>query len=334
LTNHQQVCTKNTTLGRFHVGKFLGKPTKDKLLLLLQAVYNHLVIYINKYAAYEQAHLMKKLSTVNCMKEELPDTIQALGLSIPQVIDIARDAKKRCQQITENCGYCGLIIALRAFLLSYADQYRVALRQIDRSKRQEEDWNTFQLCLSLLQNTGEVLVNLHQLEKDVTATILEINQNKDQFEYKYLLLNAADRKEYESLVKCVTEGTQLSLLDHVNTEFNKLCSDIHHTTYQVVFAPISVQLDVVQAPKTWTQFANSTLHNSDLPDYSFSPQEYITQVKNIRNLCKPSNRVCVSDWSVSNDFAATLGTFLIQRQSVSHMCSARNRPRISHRGRC
>ncbi|RZC34964.1 conserved oligomeric Golgi complex subunit 7 [Asbolus verrucosus] len=255
-----------------------GKASKEKLLLLLQAIFNHLVAYTNKYAAYEQAHLIKKLSTINCMKEELPDTIQALGLSIPQVIDIARDAKRRCQQITENCGYCGLIIALRAFLLSYADQYRVALRQIDRSKKHEEDWNNFQLCLSLLQNTGEVLLKLHQLEKDLTATILEINQNKDQFEYKYLLLNSGDRKEYESLVRCVTEGTQLSLLDHVNSEFNKLCSDIHHTTYQVVFAPISVQLDVVQAPRTWTQFANSTLHNSDLPDYSFSPQEYITQI--------------------------------------------------------
>ena len=124
------------------------------------------------------------------------------------------------------------------------------MRQIDRRKKQEEDWNTFQLCLSLLQNTGEVLVNLHQLGKDLTATILETNQNKSQFEYKLLMLNAGDRKEYESLVRCVTEGTQLSLLDHVNAEFNKLCSDIHHTTYQVVFAPIAMQLDVVQAGQT------------------------------------------------------------------------------------
>ncbi|XP_974190.1 conserved oligomeric Golgi complex subunit 7 [Tribolium castaneum] len=253
-----------------------GKLAHDKCLLLLQAVYNHLIPYTSKYAAYEQAHLMKKLSAINCMKEELSDTIQALGLSIPQIIDIARDAKKRCQKITENCGYCGLLIALRAFLLSYADQYRVALRQIDRNKRQEEDWGTFQLCLSLLQNTGEVLVNLQQLEKDLTGTILETNQIKAQFEYKFLLLSASDRKEYESLVRCVTEGTQLSLLDHVNNEFSKLCSDIHHTTYLVIFAPISLHLDVVQVPKTWAQFANS-MHN-DLPDYSFTPQEYITQI--------------------------------------------------------
>lgn len=267
-----------------------GKLSKDIILLFLQAVYHHMVPYISKYAAYEQAYLMKRLSAINCMKEELPDTVQALGLSVPQIIDEAREAKKRCQTITENCGYCGLLIALRAFLLSYADQFRVALRQIDRSKRQEEDWSTLQLCWSLLQNTGDVLLNLQQIEKDLTATVLENHHNKGRFEYKFLLLSSSDRKEYDSLVKCVTDGTQLSFLDHVNTEFTKLCSDIHHTTYQVVLAPILVQLDTVKASKMWSQSINSTLHNSDLPDYSFSPQEYITQVSNLNRMKTPRSK--------------------------------------------
>lgn len=256
----------------------LGKVDKDKILQLMQAVYNPMVKYVGKFAAYQQANLMNQVSTLNCMKEELPDTIQALGLSIPHVIDICRDAKKQCIEITENCGYCGLLIALRAFLMGYADLYRVALRQIDRSKKQDEDWSTFQMCLSLLQYTGEVLVNLQHLERDLTGAILEINQKDHLIDFKFLLLDSSDLKEFESLVKCVTEGTKLSLLDHVTSEFGRLCSDIHHTTYQVVFAPISVHLDVVQSPKTWAQFTNSTLHNSDLPDYSFTPQEYITQV--------------------------------------------------------
>ncbi|KAJ8961428.1 hypothetical protein NQ318_014675 [Aromia moschata] len=255
-----------------------GKVDTDRIIALLKAAYSHMVLYINRYAAYEQATLMKQLTTLNCMKDELPDTIQALGLSIPSVIDIAREAKKRCHQITENCGYCGLLIALRAFLLGYADFYRVALRQLGRNKRTEEDWSTFQLCLSLLQNTGEVLLKLQHLEKDLTNAVLELNQKETLIEYKYLLLNPADLKEFESLVKCVTEGTQLSLLDHVTTEFNRLCAEIHNTTYQVVFAPISKHLEVVQSPQTWAQYTNSTLHNSDLPDYSFTPQEYITQI--------------------------------------------------------
>lgn len=81
---------------------------------------------------------MKHLASFNCMKDELPDTIQALGFSISSAIDVCREAKRRCREITENCGYCGLLVALRAFLLGYADFYRVALRQIDRSKRYDK----------------------------------------------------------------------------------------------------------------------------------------------------------------------------------------------------
>lgn len=102
-----------------------GSINTDKFLPLLQAVYNPFACYVGKYAAYEQAHLMKQLSNIKCIKEELPDTIQALGLSILTVIDAAREAQKRCLQITENCGYCGLLMALRTFLLNYADQYKV-----------------------------------------------------------------------------------------------------------------------------------------------------------------------------------------------------------------
>lgn len=257
---------------------FSGKEDSNKIGRLQKTIYFHMIAYISKYAGYEQATLMKQLSTLNCMKDELSDTVQALGLSIPSVIDFARDAKKRCQEVTENTGYCGLLVALRAFFLGYANFYRVALRQIDRHKKTEEDWNTFQLCLSLLQNAGEVLLNLQELEKDLTTSVLELSKKNSKIDFKNLFLSQGDLKELESLVKCVTEGTQLSLLDHVTTEFNKLCFDIHHTTYQVVYAPISLHLDVVQSPKIWEQFASSALHNSDLPEYSFTPQEYITQV--------------------------------------------------------
>ncbi|XP_057670928.1 conserved oligomeric Golgi complex subunit 7 [Diorhabda carinulata] len=251
------------------------KPHPDELLVLRKSIFSHLIPYVNKYGSYEQANLLKYLPTLNCMKEELPDTIQSLGLSIPSVIDYCSEAKRRCKEITENCGYCGLLVALRAFLLGYADFYRVALRQIDRNKRSEEDWMIFQLCFSLLQNTGEVISKLQQFEKDLTNQILDLNQ-KETVNFKILLLNESDLKEFDSLVKCVTEGTRLSLLDSVTSEFVRLSGDIHHTTYQVVFAPISVHLDVVQAPNTWNQFEGSTMN--DLPDYSFVPQEYITQI--------------------------------------------------------
>lgn len=248
-----------------------GKILPDCYLTLKIAVYKPFTVYIAKYAAYEQAQLLQKLSNMKCIKEDLPNTIQALGMSIPTIFDYARESKKRCAEITENCGFCGLLIALRAFLLSFADQFRVAQRQLDRIKSKEEDWNTFQLCLSLLQHAGDVLLNLQQLEQELTTTALEFNKSDNVNEYKGLLLTDNERKEFESLIKCISEGTELSLLDHVNAEFSRLCSDLHHTTYKVVFAPISTQLEQVK-------HTNIGDISNDLPDYSYSPQEYITQV--------------------------------------------------------
>ncbi|XP_048516653.1 conserved oligomeric Golgi complex subunit 7 isoform X2 [Dendroctonus ponderosae] len=255
-----------------------GKTDASKVEALTKTIYRHLMVYVCKYAAYEQASLVKHLNTLHCMKDELPDTIQALGLSANQVMDHALEARKRCQQFTENCGFCGLLIALRAYFSTYAGYFRVALRQIDRSKRLKENWNTFQLSFSLLQHSGDVLLKVQHLEKELTMSILELNKPNTSIKFKHFLLDAENLKEYESLIKCVTEGTQLSLLDYVTKEFNKLCTDVHHTTYQVVFGPVSAHLEIVSASETWAQFDGSSLHNSDLPDYSFSPQEYITQI--------------------------------------------------------
>lgn len=90
----------------------------------MKAVYSHLVVYVCKYSTYEQVNLVKQLNSLNCIKDELPDTIQALGLSVHQVIDYALEAKKRCQQLTENCGICGLLTALREYFSNYAGFYR------------------------------------------------------------------------------------------------------------------------------------------------------------------------------------------------------------------
>ena len=67
--------------------------------------------------------------------------------------------------------------------------------------------------------------------------------------------------------------------EHIASSLNKLCSDVHRTTFQVIFAPISVQLEQVQSAPAWSSVnKQATSVAADLPDFSFAPQEYITQV--------------------------------------------------------
>lgn len=70
-----------------------------------------------------------------------------------------------------------------------------------------------------------------------------------------------------------------TILDPIIKCIHKLCSDLHRATYEVIFAPIFTQLLSVQKAPAWSTEINKMTHlSADLPDYSFAPQEYITQV--------------------------------------------------------
>lgn len=244
---------------------------------LIKEIYKPLKMQLAKYSSYELMYMEQKLSTLLPVKEEIEDTIQTLGLKIPSIFDIAKEAKLRCQTLMENCGYCSLLQIYKKFFLGYADQYRVVLRQISRIEITNENWSIFQMCFSLLQFTGDVLINLQLIEKELSSDIIEISKIESKLDFKHLLLNDSDRNELNCLVKCVTNGTQLLLLDRIYNEFNKLCSDIHYAIYQVVIAPVTKQLEIIQSEKFWIDI-NSSGIASELPEYSFTPQEYITQV--------------------------------------------------------
>ena len=89
-----------------------------------------------------------------------------------------------------------------------------------------------------------------------------------------------DLKSFFFIFNCIhcVSGEQTLLEEHIALSLNKLCSDVHHTTFQVIFAPISVQLEQVQSAPAWSSVKQATGVAADLPDFSFAPQEYITQV--------------------------------------------------------
>ncbi|KAJ9592818.1 hypothetical protein L9F63_015509, partial [Diploptera punctata] len=258
---------------------------KEMLLSLAQAVYSPYMAYVVKYSQYEETYLNQQLSTLEINKEDLRDSVQSLGQSIPRAISIVTEANKRCLTFTEGCGYCALMQSVKVYISNYLDQYRRTLQKLDQQKGDREDWNMFQMCLTLLQNVGELLNQLKQLDRDMTRSLLDISrklnvQEVNSFvQFKKLLLSPSGQKELDTLVSSVQEGEKTLLMEHITTSLNRLCSDVHHTTFQVIFTPISVQLDQVQSAPAWNRDNKQTLTvAADLPDFSFAPQEYITQI--------------------------------------------------------
>lgn len=153
------------------------------------------------------------------------------------------------------------------------DQFRTALRQMERvGLGMDEDWSAFQTCLSMLQHVGDIILQIQLMESELTTVALDVRQWVN-LSFKELLLTEAGRGEYERLVKSVREGREGPLLETVQSELRRLCTDIHQLTFRVVMAPIMAHLEKV--PEIGALGEEGDV---PLPDYGFAPHEYITQI--------------------------------------------------------
>nr|XP_031848490.1 conserved oligomeric Golgi complex subunit 7-like isoform X2 [Nomia melanderi] len=260
-----------------------GKLHNQKLLALAQAIYAPYVPYIVRYNVYETAQLEHQLRSMDFAQDDLSETINSLSLSISRIMEYANEANKRCKLFTDGCGYPGLLKSLNSYFKKYLEKYQAVVWQLERKKVKHEDWNLFQMCLTLMQSIGDLLGQVQQFEKSLVIDITETN-NKLQstavsvfYQYKKFLLNSSSQTELENLVASFQKET--TILDSIMKSIHKLCSDLHRATYEVIFAPIFTQLLLVQKAPAWSTDASRLSQlSADLPDYSFSPQEYITQV--------------------------------------------------------
>lgn len=45
-------------------------------------------------------------------------------------------------------------LLLQSYFNKYLEKYQAAIRQLERKKVKHEDWNLFQMCLTLMQTIG------------------------------------------------------------------------------------------------------------------------------------------------------------------------------------
>ncbi|XP_026672147.1 conserved oligomeric Golgi complex subunit 7-like, partial [Ceratina calcarata] len=227
-----------------------GKLQNQKLLSLAQAIYAPYVPHVTKYNIYETAQLESQLQSMKSTHDDLSDTINVLSLSISRIMEYANEANKRCKLFTEGCGYPGLLKSLSSYFNKCLEKYQAAIWQLERKKVKHEDWNLFQMCLTLMQTIGDLLGQIQQFEKSLVIDITEANNklqstNVSVFnQYKKLLLNASSQTDLENLVLSFQKEEE-TILDPIIKSIHKLCSDLHRATYEVIFAPIFTQLLLV-----------------------------------------------------------------------------------------
>ncbi|XP_059485795.1 conserved oligomeric Golgi complex subunit 7 [Neocloeon triangulifer] len=247
-------------------------PDPDMILALAQATNAPWVIAVQRYGELEKPRLLSTLS----QPEALADRVQIFNQT--KVLDLLSPAVTRCMKLTEGCGAAGLLEAIEVFVEKYISLQSQVLQDLLKEKSDREDWTLFQMCLNMLQSSGELMVQLEELDnllshnlrqflKHVSASTTSPFEQHDE-----LLLTPDGRSNFHLLMTMASQGDPL--MEPSLRKGTNLCSEAHKTAVEVIFSPVTTHFEAVLAAKTWKLSGVS----ADLPDFSFSPQEYITQI--------------------------------------------------------
>ncbi|XP_054714505.1 conserved oligomeric Golgi complex subunit 7-like [Uloborus diversus] len=263
------------------------------VILLVKTIYNPYRPHIEKYDFLEEQQLVDSLKTLN-MSDDIMDCVRLLGESISKIFCFIQEAENRCQQLTHGCGFMSLLRALEGFLNEYAGNFRRLLRLFrttmqDSEKSPIDDWSLFQQSLQTTQTIGEVLMQLESLEIVYISNISEVGRKLGYFSsgeessvnafhaYDDVLLTTNAKKELQQMILLLQEEKTASPLKSSINSFKRLCSEAGSVVSDLVLKQAQVHLKSLPNMKIWSEDTCGSVL-TDLPQFSLSPQEYITEV--------------------------------------------------------
>ena len=106
-------------------------------------------------------------------------------------------------------------------------------------------------------------------------------ETKDRaFDQHHLaLLDLQGQRRLEKFYTDVQAGMNYPVTKSCINIVSKLCKDLQTITFAILFHPVQEQLNGVSEYSIWGSIsAGSDSIEADMPDFGFSPQEYITQI--------------------------------------------------------
>ncbi|KAG8182519.1 hypothetical protein JTE90_002057 [Oedothorax gibbosus] len=241
-------------------------------LLLVKTIYAPYRSHIEKYDCLEEQQLVSSLKTLS-MSEDLEDS-----------------AEGRCQQLTHGCGYVSLLRALEGFLAEYSGHFRCLLRLFKTSQHRDLDhWTMFQQALQSTQVTGEALLQVERLQVLYAGNVREVGRRLGYYSstedtsvnpfhaFDDILLSPSAKRELQQMIGVLQEEKDVSPLKKSVAIFKKMCADAGSLVSDLVMRQAQVHLKKVPSMKLWSEGTGNSVI-ADLPEFSLTPQEYITEV--------------------------------------------------------
>lgn len=264
------------------------------VILLVKTIYTPYRPHIEKYDSLEEQQLTSSLQKLNMQSEDISDCVNNLGDSLSKIFCFIQEAETRCMMLTHGCGYCSLLRALQGFLSEYSSYFRELLRLFKSAMQTSEkglveDWSMFQQSLQATQVIGEALMQLENHNILTIRNIREVGRKLGYYSptddcsvnsfhaYDDVLLSPSAKRELQQMIRSLQEEKlEIPLKSSIST-FKKLCSEAGSVVSNLVLKQAQVHLLQIPQMKQWGEDASSSVIG-DLPQFSLSPQGYITEV--------------------------------------------------------
>ncbi|KAM9715865.1 conserved oligomeric Golgi complex subunit 7 [Menidia menidia] len=295
----------------------LGDNNLLKVNELVCALYDPYKSYQLQYGDLEEAHLLIQISAIPLEHGEVIDCVEELSHSVGKLFGLAGAAVEHCVRLTDGLGVCGLLKALRALFTKYVSDFSTTLQSIRKKCKLEdmpsqavfqEDWTAFQNSVRIIATCGELLRQCGAFEQQLSNKILGTAgkylsesysprslagiQEASSTERKsgaknpwqdYNYLQRGNVAEYNNLMELLyslkEKGTGNSnLLAEPRTALTRLNQQANQLAFDSVFLQIKHQLCLVSKMESQEAAGIGEGYTEDLPTFSLSPQEYITNI--------------------------------------------------------
>lgn len=295
----------------------MGENNLLKVNELVCALYDPYKTYQLQYGDLEEAHLLIQISAVPLEHGEVIDCVEELSHSVGKLFSLASAAVDRCVKLTDGLAVCGLLKALKALFTKYVSDFSTTLQSIRKKCKLEdtpsssvfqEDWTAFQNSVRIIATCGELLRQCGAFEQQLSNKILgtagkylsesysprslagiqEASSTERKSAIKnpwqeYNYLQRANMAEYNSLMEVLyslkEKGTgNSSLLAEPRSALTRLNQQANQLAFDSVFLQIKHQLCLVSKMERQEAAGLGESYTEDLPTFSLSPQEYITNI--------------------------------------------------------
>ncbi|XP_060885058.1 conserved oligomeric Golgi complex subunit 7 [Labrus mixtus] len=295
----------------------LGENNLLKVNELVCALYDPYKPYQLQYGELEEAHLLIQISAVPLEHGEVIDCVEELSHSVGKLFGLAGAAVDRCVKLTDGLAVCGLLKALKALFTKYVSDFSTTLQSIRKKCKLEdtsssslfqEDWTAFQNSVRIIATCGELLRQCGEFEQQLSNKILgtagkylsesysprsltgiqEASSTERKSAIKnpwqeYNYLQRGNMAEYNSLMEVLyslkEKGTGNSnLLAEARAALTRLNQQANQLAFDSVFLQIKHQLILVSKMERQEEPGLGESYTEDLPTFSLSPQEYITNI--------------------------------------------------------